>query len=94
MSKWYLNELDILEYEENEVVSNNLIENDEDGIKNLKKINRLKKYGREAKEIWKRWWINDKTKRRKKCDKLSAILKTNLKFIKTLFQLWFLLYGT
>ena len=35
MSKWYLNYLDILEFEEDEVVSKNLVEISEDEIENL-----------------------------------------------------------
>ena len=43
MLKWYLNNLDIFEYEKNEVVSQNLAKNDEDEIRELnKRITRLK----------------------------------------------------
>ena len=52
MSNWYLNNLGILEYERDEVASNNLAEKGEDEIGNLNgKINHLKteerKFGRE-----------------------------------------------
>ena len=43
MSKWYLNDLDTLEYEEDEVASKNLVKNSEDEIRDLKRrINHLK----------------------------------------------------
>ena len=32
MSKWYLNDLDILEYEEDEIASKNIVENGENEI--------------------------------------------------------------
>ena len=59
MSKWYLNDFDILEYEENEVTLKSLVENGEDGIGDLnKRTNCLKieerKSGSGDKEIWKR----------------------------------------
>ena len=56
MSKWYLNDLDILKYEEDEVASKNLVEDYEDEIWDLKRRrNSLKieeiKYGRGDKEV-------------------------------------------
>ena len=64
MSKWYVNDFDILKYED-EVDSKNIDENDEDERGNLnRRINRLKI---EGKKIWKgRWKITKKKKRRKR----------------------------
>ena len=43
MSEWYLDNLDILEYEKNKVASNNLVENGKYEIWDVnKRINRLK----------------------------------------------------
>ena len=43
MSKWYLNDFDIFEYEKDEVASKNLVENGDDKIRDQKKrIKRLK----------------------------------------------------
>ena len=43
MSKLYINDFDILEYEEDEVALKNFVENSEDEIKNLtRRINCLK----------------------------------------------------
>lgn len=42
-SKWYLYDIDILEYEENEVALKNITENNENWIKDLnRRMNRLK----------------------------------------------------
>ena len=43
MLEWYLNDFDILKYDEDDVASKNLVENDEDEIWDfIKRINRLK----------------------------------------------------
>ena len=43
MPQWYLNNLDILQYEENEVVSKNLVKNGKNEIGNLnRRINGFK----------------------------------------------------
>ena len=43
MSKWYLNDLDIFEYEQNEIVSKNHTENGEDGIGNFERRKKSRK---------------------------------------------------
>ena len=55
MTKWCLNDLNILEYEKNEVTLKNLSENSEDEIRDLNRIMYCLKT--EDKEIWKRKWI-------------------------------------
>ena len=63
VSKWYLDDLDIPEYEKVEVASKNLSKNGEDKIGDLKedwialKIEE-RKSGRGDEEMWKRKWIN------------------------------------
>ena len=65
MLKGYLDNLDILRYEEDKVALKNIAENDEDKIRDLnRRISRWQieeiKYGRGDEEIWKRKWINRK----------------------------------
>ena len=56
MSKWYSNDLDVLEDEKDEVVLNNLVENSEDEIRDLNKRLEIeeRKYGRGDKQIAKK----------------------------------------
>ena len=52
MSKWYLDDLDILEYEKNEVASKNVAENSKDEIGNLnRKMNHLKIEDRKSRRV-------------------------------------------
>ena len=86
MSKWYLNDLDILKYEEDEVASKNLAENGEDEIRDLnRRINCLKIEERKSRRGDKKNLEEKMNKlqkrRRKRSDNSSVISRTNLKFM-------------
>ena len=72
MSKWYVDNLNIHEYEKDEVVSKNLVENSKDEIEDLNwRINCLKIEKRKSQkgyeEIWKEK-MNKSQRRRKRSD--------------------------
>ena len=72
MSKWYLKDLEIFEYEEYKVASKNLVNNREHEIEYLnKRINQLKIEERKSEN---RGWINDKEEKNKS-DESSTIFK-------------------
>ena len=94
MSKWYLANLDILKYEEDEVDSKTFAKNGEYEMGDLnRRMNSLKieerKSRRGDKEIWKRKWINCKEER--EVTNHSQYSRVNLKFRKILYRLYGLL---